>query len=400
MPLYEYEAKTYEGKTIRGKMEGNDEAAVTSALRKQNYYPVKIRPFSKIGLNMDIADFQKVKIKDISIFCRQFSVIITSGITILRGLEIVKLQTENKKLARILGEVFEDVQKGKTFSAAMGRHGDFPDMLINMIEVGEASGTLDHIMSRMAVYYDKEYKLQQKIKQALTYPAVISVVAVAVVIFLVAKVIPTFVSMLEGAGELPLPTRIVIGLSDFIRFKWYILVFIIIALTILIRAYIKTDSGRNELDRLKLNMPMFGKIFRKIITSRFARTFGTLIGSGVPLLQSLTICSSVVGNAVVKGALDEAREDIKRGATIGDTLSKSGQFPLMLTHMIKIGEESGSLDDVLTKTSDFYENEVEVATAQLTTMIEPLIIVVLGGVVAFIILSILLPMFQLYDSIG
>lgn len=399
IPVYSYEAKTYEGKVVKGKMEANDETAVRTSLRSQNYFPVKINKYAK-GLNSNLGDFKKVTIKDISIFCRQFSVIITSGISILKGLEIVKQQTENKRLVSILNDVFEDVQRGKTLSSAMGAYKEFPEMLINMIEVGEAGGTLDRIMERMAVYYDKEYKLQQKIKQALTYPAVICVVAVGVVTFLVAKVIPTFVGMLQGAGKLPLPTRIVIGISDFVRFKWYILVLIIAALVIGIRTMLRTEDGKLKFDKLKLDMPMFGKVYKKIVTSRFARTFGILLGSGVPLLQSMTICSNVVGNEIVKRVLEDSREDIKKGISIGDTLSKTPLFPVMLTHMIKIGEETGSLDDVLNKTSEFYDNEVDTATAQLTTMIEPVIIVVLGVVVAFIIISILLPMFQMYETIG
>lgn len=397
IPVFNYEAKTYEGKIVKGKMEAESEGGVMTSLRNQNYFPVKISRHNALNTSVD---FSRVSIKDISIFCRQFSVVITAGISILRALEIVKQQTDNKKLSRILGEVFEDVQKGKTLSAAMGIHKEFPDMLINMIEVGEAGGTLDRIMERMAIYYDKEYKLQQKIRQALTYPAVISVVAVGVVTFLVAKVVPTFTSMLTSAGgKLPLPTRILLGISDFVRFKWYILVVIIAALIVVIRSILKTDDGKLKFDSYKLKMPIFGKIYKKIVTSRFARTFGILLGSGVPLLQSISICSSVVGNEVVKRSLEDSREDIKKGISIGDTLTKSSLFPIMLTHMIKIGEESGSLDDVLTKTSDFYDNEVDTATAQLTTMIEPIIIVVLGGVVAFIIISILLPMFEMYNSI-
>lgn len=399
MPLYEYEAKSYDGRVIKGRMEANDELSVTSTLRQQNFYPVNIRLFKK-GLNVDMVDLKKVTIKDISIFCRQFSVVITAGISILRGLEIVKQQTENKKLLGILNVVYEDVQMGKSLSTAMGKHPEFPEMLKNMIEVGEASGTLDTILQRMAVYYDKEYKQQQKIRQALTYPIVVCIVAVAVVIFLVTKVIPSFISILSsnGSTSLPLPTRMVLGLSNFIRYKWYILVIIIALIVFGIKAMVKSEEGREKFDNFKLTMPLFGKINKKILTARFARTFGILMGSGVPLLQSIGICSNVVGNTVVRKVLDASRDDIKKGSSIADTLTKANLFPMMLTQMIKIGEESGSLDDVLTKTSDFYDTEVETATAQLTTMIEPIIIIVLGVIVAFIILSIILPMFDMYKA--
>ncbi|MDF2673726.1 MAG: pilC [Clostridiales bacterium] len=401
MPLYEYEAKSTAGDVIKGKMESADELVVVDAVRKMGYFPMKVKAY-KPGLNIDLSEFKRVTIKDISIFCRQLSVIITSGISILRGLEIVRQQTENPKLKKDLGVVLDDVQRGNSLSTAMAKHKGFPSMLINMIEIGETSGTLDKIMDRMASYFEKEYKLSQKIKQAMTYPIVIAIVAVGVVTFLVTNVIPTFVGMLTSSGvtTLPLPTRIVIGLSDFIRYKWYVIVFFIILFSVLFYIYRKSPTGRFALDKFKLGAPIFGKINKKILTSRFARTFGILMGSGVPLMQSLVICSNIAGNIVIKNLLDFTSEQVKKGAGIGDTLESQGVFPVMLTQMIKIGEESGTLDEVLTKTSDFYDNEVDTATAQLTSMIEPVIIVVLGIVVGFIILSIILPMFEMYNSVA
>lgn len=401
MPVYEYEAKSTSGSILKGKMESADELVVVDALRKMGYFPMRVKVY-KPGLNIDLSEFQRVTIKDISIFCRQFSVIITSGISILRGLEIVRQQTENSKLKKELGSVLDDVQRGNSLSSAMAKYKAFPSMLVNMIEIGETSGTLDKIMGRMTSYFEKEYKLNQKIKQAMTYPIVIAIVAIGVVTFLVTNVIPTFVGMLTSSGvtTLPLPTRIVIGLSDFIKFKWYIIIIFIIFFSVLFYLYRKSTSGRLVLDKFKLKAPIFGKIYKKILTSRFARTFGILMGSGVPLMQSLVICSNIAGNVVIKNVLDYTSEQVKKGAGIGDTLESKGIFPVMLTQMIKIGEESGALDDVLTKTSDFYDNEVDTATAQLTTMIEPVIIVVLGVVVGFIILSIILPMFEMYNSVA
>lgn len=401
MPLYEYDAKSTSGSILRGKMESSDELIVVDTLRKMGYFPVRIKVY-KPGMNVDLSQLTRVTIKDISIFCRQFSVIITSGISILRGLEIARQQTENSKLKKGLDNVFDDVQRGNSLSAAMGKHKIFPSMLVNMVEIGETSGTIDSIMERMAVYFEKEYKLNQKIKQAMTYPIVIAFVAVGVVTFLVTNVIPAFVSMLASSGvtTLPLPTRIIIGLSDFIKYKWYVIITLIIILYILLYIYRKSDSGRLALDKFKLGVPIFGKLYKKILTSRFARTFGILMGSGVPLMQSLVICSNIAGNVVIKNVLNYTAEQVKKGAGIGGTLESKGVFPIMLTQMIKIGEESGTLDDVLTKTSDFYDNEVDTATAQLTSMIEPVIIVVLGVVVGFIILSIILPMFEMYNSMG
>lgn len=399
MPVYEYEAKSTAGTIIRGKMESADELVVVDSLRKMGYFPMKVKEY-KPSLNLDLSEFKKVTIKDISIFCRQFSVIITSGISILRGMEIVRQQTENSKLKKELGIVLDDVQRGNSLSSSMAKHRIFPSMLVNMIEIGETSGTLDRIMERMAAYFEKEYKLNQKIKQALTYPTLIAIVAIGVVTFLVANVIPTFVGMLRSSGvtTLPLPTRIIIGISDFIRFRWYVIILFIITFCVLFYIYRKSTSGRLALDTFKLKAPIFGRIYKKIITSRFARTFGILMGSGVPLIQSLGICSNIAGNMIIKNTLDYTSEQVKKGAGIGDTLEAKGIFPLMLTQMIKIGEESGTIDDVLSQTSDFYDNEVDTATAQLTSMIEPVIIVVLGVVVGFIILSIIMPMFEMYNS--
>lgn len=399
MPIFSYEAKSLDGQTIKGQLDAVDETAVIAHIRSRDFYPINIK---RQGINTDIsaANFKKIKIKDISLFARQFAALITSGITIMRGLEIVAKQTDNLKLKAILEDISQDVQKGKSLSSSMGKHDEFPDMFVSMVEVGEASGTLDTIMERTAVYYEKQYKLQQKIKQATTYPKLLVIVAIFAVSFLVAKVVPTFAGLINGAGgTMPLPTRILMGISSFISNFWYILIGIVILCIFLYRSYYKSPDGRKSIDRIKLTIPLFGKINKKILTSNFASTFGILLSSGVQLMESLTICSQVVNNVIVKEALEDTMEQIKKGYSLGDTLESMAIFPPMLTQMVKIGEESGTLDQVLARTSDFYDNEVDSATAQLTSLIEPLIIVVLGGVIAFIILSILLPMFEVYSTI-
>jgi len=400
LPIFSYEAKAIDGQMIKGQLDAVDETAVIAHIRSRDFYPVNIK---RQGINTEIsaAKLKKITVKDISLFARQFAALITSGITIMRGLEIVAKQTENPKLKLILEDICQDVQKGKSLSSSMAKHEEFPDMFISMVEVGEASGTLDSIMERTAVYYEKQYKLQQKIKQATTYPKILIIVAILAVAFLVVKVVPTFAGLIEGAGgTMPLPTRILMGVSSFMGKFWYVLIGIAILCVFLYKSYYKSPDGRKNIDRIKLTMPMFGKINKKILTSSFASTFGILLSSGVQLMESLTICSQVVGNVIVKEALEETREQIKKGYSLGDTLESKDIFPPMLTQMVKIGEESGTLDQVLAKTSDFYDSEVDTATAQLTSMIEPIIIVVLGGVIAFIIISIMLPMFEVYNSIA
>lgn len=398
MPIFEYEAITLKGDSLKGKVEAMSEEAASNNLRTRGYYPITIREYKEV-LNVDLSKFQKVKTKDIAIFCRQFSVIISAGISILRGLSIVKEQTESKKLKVILTEVLDDVQKGKALSDSLKKHKDIPEMLCSMIEVGEAGGTLDVIMERMAIYYDKENELNRKVKGALTYPSVISFFAIAVVILLITKVLPTFIGMMNGAA-LPLPTKILLGISNFITTKWYILILGIVVLVILYRGYAASESGKYTLARIKMKAPIFGKLYMKIVTARFARTFGILMGSGVPLLSAMEICAEVVGNLIVKDTLISTSDELKKGLGIGDTLTNRNIFPIMLTQMIKIGEESGSLDTVLTKTAEFYDGEVDSATAQLTSLIEPIIIVLLSVVVGFIVISIILPMFAMYNAVG
>lgn len=400
MPIYTYESKNIHGIILKGKIEAVDEKSVTLALREKNYYPVKIKEY-KESMNVDLSDFKKISLKDISIFCRQFSVIISAGISIIRAIEIVKEQTENPKLKKILNSVNEEIQKGKTLSVAMREHKEMPDMLINMLEVGETSGTLDKIMRTMASYYEKEYKQQQKIKQAMTYPMVISIFALLVVTGLVVKVIPIFTGMItKSGGVIPTPTRLVVGISGFLRTKGLLLLLIILFIVVIVKCNDKKNKNKFKNDSFKMKMPVFGKIYIKIITARFARTFGILMSSGVSLMQSIDICSQMLESKIIGDMLMSVKEEIKKGARMGDSLSSRKIFPVMLTQMIKIGEESGNLDEVLVKTADYYDDEVDVATAKMTTLIEPAIIIVLAVVVGFIIFSIILPIFSMYNSVG
>ncbi|AGK98210.1 type II secretion system F family protein [Clostridium pasteurianum] len=401
MPTFQYEAKTTKGNIIKGKIDAVGEEAIIEILRRKDYYPIKIAEY-KEGFNVNLSEYQKVPMKDIAIFARQFAVVLEAGITILRAIEILKEQSENKKLKRILSEVFEEVQKGNSLSESMGKYKDFPKMFISMISVGEASGTLDSIMNRMAGYYDKEYRLRQKIKSAVTYPIIVSVFAFLVVVMLVTFVLPKFVVMLDslGAKELPLPTRIVMGSSSIIQHYYILIILIVIAIIIIANSLLKTKKGTIALDTFKMKVPMFGSIYQKIVTARFARTFGILVTSGLSVLESIDISKEVVGNVVIKNVLDLLEEDIKKGESLGESLKTSNVFPLMLSQMIKIGEDSGTLDYVLDKTAEFYDGEVDSATAQIAVMVEPLIIIVLAAVVGFIIISVILPIFDIYNAMG
>lgn len=403
MPIFSYEAKTKQGATRKGKMEAVDEEAVVASLREIDVYPVSIKHYKETALNIDLAEFKKVSLKDIYIFCREFSYIIAAGIGIVRAMDILKEQTENPRLKKVIINVSDSVQKGESLSSSMAKYSEFPAMLVNMVAVGEASGTMDEIMLRMANYYSNEYKQQQKVKQALTYPMMISLFAIVIVNVLVIKVLPTFtnMSMQNGvsADDLPMPTKIVTAISNFMINYWYVILLLIVVIGLLFKYLIKGNRSIT-FDKYKLKMPVFGAINKKVVTARFARTFGMLIGTGIPIVKSIEICSEIVENNFIKDILINTKGEIEKGAGLGETLESRSVFPVMLVQMIKIGEESGTIDSVLTKTAEFYDGEVEVATAQMTTMIEPIIIAVLGVVVAFIVVSIIMPMFQMYSAMG
>jgi type IV pilus assembly protein PilC len=398
LPIFLYEAKLVTGEIRKGKMDAVDENAVRSALRSMECYPVMIKQEGKSDI--DFTKFTRVKIKDVAVFCRQFSYILVSGMNIVKALEILKEETENKKLKQSIAMVYEDVQKGRALSVSMRNHEVFPNMLVNMIAVGEASGNLDDMMVKMADYYDKEYDQVQKVKKAMTYPVMIAIVAVLVVNYLIIFVLPKLLgAVMEDKEKLPLPTKILLAMSDFMKAYWYLVIGIVILVIIIFRA-IKRNGNNTEMDKFKLKVPIFGKLSLKLAQAKFARTFGMLLNSGLTVIESLEISSRILGNKHLEGLLYQSIEDIKKGISISDSIKAKGIFNNMFIQMLKIGEESGTLDDVLGKTASFYDKEAETATAQMTTMIEPLIIVVLAVVVGFIILSIILPMFDMFDAAG
>ena len=398
MPIFQYEAKLLNGEIKKGKIDAVDENAVRTALRAMNCYPLMIKEEGK-G-NIDLGKFASVKTKDIAIFCRKFSYILVSGMNIVKALEILKDETENKKLAEAVTMLYDDVQKGRSLSASMKNQSVFPEMLINMVAVGEASGSLDEIMVRMADYYDKEFEQSQKVKQAMTYPAIIAIVAVIVVNLLIVFVLPKLLgTMMDDPEKLPLPTKILLGMSNFMRNYWYIILFVVVALIVVINIRKKNEKSI-EVDKFKLKIPVFGKLTLKIAQAKFARTFGMLLNSGLPVIESMTIVSRTLENKYLESILAQSVEDVKKGISISASLKSKEIFSTMLIQMIKIGEESGTLDDVLGKTAAFYDKEADTARAQMTTMIEPIIIMLLAVVVGFIIIAVIIPMFDSYDTVA
>lgn len=339
----------------------------------------------------------RVTSKDITIFTRQFAVMIKSGVPIVRCLEILAEQTQNKTFKRIITEITQDVETGSTLSDALGRHKPpFDSLYVSMARAGEAGGVLDKTLARVAEHLEKSEALKGKIKSAATYPSVIFVVAIGASLFMLTCIIPTYARMFEGFGaDLPVLTKMVLALSKFLINYFLLIIVAVVALVLGLRAYIKTKKGRFKYDTFMLNMPLFGPLIRKAAIARFSRTLSTLTSSGVPVLTGLEITAITAGNAVIEKAVLEARTSISQGKTIYEPLKASGVFTPLVTDLIRVGEESGSVAEMLEKVADFYDTEVDTAVATLTSLIEPITIVFLGGIVGVLLMSMYLPMFQL-----
>lgn len=403
MPIYDYSAKDLNGQTINGTIESNSKDDVLQFIRGKECFPLKIEEQKKsYNVDVNFEFIQKVKLKDLALFCRQFATTLRSGISVVESVSILRKQTTSKKLAQVLDMVYEDILKGNSLSASMAKESKvFPFLLVNMIETGEVSGNLDNVMEDMADHFEKEYRLGQKVKSALTYPIVVCIIAILMVTLLLTFVMPTFVSMFDSFGaELPGPTKLLMGISSSLKHFWYVYILLIGISIYLIKKYISTPQGRHRYDKFLLTMPLFGQLNTKVVMERFASTISVLLASGVDILQAVEIVQRVVGNEHIKASLQQVREGVRKGFGLGKTMESTGSFPPLVYQMVDVGENSGTLDYVLQKVADFYESEVETAIGQLTTMIEPLIIVVLGGVVGFIVIAMIMPIFDLYNVIG
>ncbi|MGG7325474.1 type II secretion system F family protein [Clostridium baratii] len=400
MPLYKYEAKNMDGKKLRGKLNIDNEEELRRKLKSKGYFLISYEnEESLINLNLNI--FYKVSQKDLSILCRELYFSFSSGINILESISIVKNQVENKKLENILENVFKEVEKGKMLSDAFSKFKDIPKLFIDMIKVGEATGRLDEIMKDLADYYDKQYKQERKVKNALIYPKFLISFSLLIVAVLVAYVVPIFVENLLSANQkLPLPTRIVIALSSFIKNE-ILLILIIILVIFLIKRFI-LDKNKAYIffrDKLKLKVKVLGTVSRQIMTARFARTFSILFAGGISVIDCMEISANVVENEYAKNKLLRCRDLIDNGSTIGDALATLDIFPKMLVQSIRVGEESGSVDKTLKKASDFYDSEANFALEKITNLIEPVMIIILALVVGFVVLSLVLPMFSMYQAV-
>ena len=399
MGKFKYRVMNSEGEKIEGSYEANSKDEVIDFISGNGYYPLLIEEISE-SKNIEINFNSKVKLKDLSVFCRQFYTMLNAGVPILTCLDILSNQIENKKLRQATKDINEEVEKGGVLSDAMKKHADvFPDLLVSLVASGEASGNLDDIMLRMATHYEKENKINNKVKGALIYPMVLGTVAIGAVVFILTFVMPTFTEIFKQSGTvLPWSTRFLLGLSEGIKNYW-IYIIILIGLSVFgLKIFLKTDQGVLISSNLKLKLPILKKLNQMIIVSRFTRTLSTLIASGLPLIEALRIVSEVAGNKIAEIALLKIRDKVMRGESLYSSMVESEIFPPMLYSMVKIGEETGSLDDILNKTADFYDEELEAIIQTSVALLEPILIVVMGFVIGFMIVSIMIPMFDSYGQ--
>ncbi len=403
MPHYTYKVRDLTGRLMSGTIEAENVRQVVERLRDRNCYVIDIKRKAVRNWEFSIKlPTRKIGSSVLAVFSRQLATMITAGVPLLNALEICTQQLDNGRLGDTLSSVAAELEGGSSFADALRKHHKiFPALFINLIEVGEMGGVLDEVLEQLAVNYEREHDIREKVKSALTYPTVVLVLAILAIIFLLTFVLPTFIAMLQSLGAaLPLPTRIVIGTSKFMQKFWYMAPLAVFVALVLFYNLTSQGPGRLYWHRILLRLPIAGRLHRLTVISRFSRSLGTLIRGGVPLLQALEVVKRTAGNAVVEEGITRAQDFIREGQGMVQPLKECGVFPPMVIQMVQVGEETGTLDDMLNRLSQFYDREVDTMVTRLSTIIEPALIVFLGGIVGFIIVSILLPMFSIITAVG
>jgi type IV pilus assembly protein PilC len=400
MAVFRYSAKDNTGRLISGVIEADTDANVVDRLRDMGFFITNLeRTVERGDVLQSLQGLFGIGLKDLAIFSRQFATMVNSGLSLVRTLSILEQQTSNRRLKQIIAQVRVDVEAGRPLSDAMGRHPKaFSTLYVNMVKAGETGGVLDEVLERVATYLEKEQALRAKIKSAMVYPILLTVAALGGLFFMTMVILPQFESLfkeLGAGGTLPLPTQIAISVSAAIRRFWWLMFIITGVLAYALRRYVRTPAGRERWDRFKLRMPIVGELNRKIVVARFTRTLGTLIASGVPIMQALEVVAKAIDNMVIGNAIDAVRASIREGQTIAIPLQFSGVFPPMVVQMAKVGEETGALEQMLEKVADFYDVEVESTVASLTSMLEPLLIIFMGVIVGAMVIALYLPIFSL-----
>ena len=401
---FQYKVKDKSGKVVEGSLEAENAQLVVSKLRSMGYVPIEIQQSGGPGLQKELklpGLSDRIKLKDVAVFSRQFATMINSGLSLLRSLNILAEQTESKALAEVVGQVRMDVEKGSSLSQAMSKHPKaFGRLYVSMVRAGEVGGALDSVLLRLADTIEKQVELRRKVKSAMTYPVVVAALVLTIVAAMLLFVIPMFEGIYKQlGGTLPAPTRVLISLSNFLRKLWYVAFAGIVGGAFAFRKWIASEEGRKQWDAIKLKVPVFGKLVRKTALARFSRTLSALVRSGVPILESLDIVAETAGNYVVATAVRETQAAVKRGDPLSRKLEDHPVFPPMVVQMMAVGEETGALDEMLDKIADFYDQEVEATVDALTSLIEPILIVVMGVCVGGMIISLYLPMFNIIKLI-
>ncbi|MFG6495442.1 type II secretion system F family protein [Fictibacillus sp. UD] len=402
MAQFSYVGRDKSGKKRTGSVLGLSKREVVLKLKEKGIAVTEVQEMKQTLFNKEISLGSPVKSQQFVIFLRQFATLLRAGVSVVDSTSILSAQTESKALQKVLADVEEELRQGNPLSSAISRHRNvFPPMVINMVSAGEAGGSLDDTLDQLATYFEKQHYTKQKIISAMMYPMIVGVVAVFVVIFLLAKVVPTFAAMLQDAGgELPAITLFVLAASNFVQEFWWFLITLFVLFYLALLIIRKNKSSRYYFDYVILKVPVFGKLLQKSALARMTRTLSSLFSSSVPILQSLSIVEKVVENEVVAKVIRESRSSLETGQRLTEPMKKHWIFPPLVTQMISIGEETGSLDEMLSKVADFYEKEVETGTDRLKAMIEPLMIVFLASVVGTIVVSVMVPMFEIYKTIG
>jgi type IV pilus assembly protein PilC len=400
MPTFAYTFRDSMGTVRSGTSEAESAEILRKRLQEQGFTVTEVR---QIRAQRPGGGWGRVKLSDLAIFCRQFSTMQDAGVSIVRSLDVLAQQTQSAKLRRVIMDMQAEVEAGQTLSKAMSKYPNvFSNLFIGLIRAGEVGGVLEESLQRLAAFLEADVALRRKVRAAMTYPTIVVIAALAIVIGLVTFILPKFFDVFKDLGikEFPVMTQMLMDFSNFLTSRWYVMIAVVVLLVIAFRMFVRTRIGRRLYDRLKLKLPVFGPLNHKIALARFSRTLSTLLSSGVPILQALETVAGTVANEIIAEAVMEARARIREGDRIGPPLEKSGMFPPMVVHMISIGEESGALDQMLSKVADFYESEVESTLQSLTSAIEPVLIVLLGGMVGFIVISLLLPLITAVQSLA
>ena len=400
METFSYKAVDASGKDVKGAIEAESKDEAARKIKEQGFTPISIGKQGALDKDVNLSFFgpRKIPARDMSVFCRQFASILKAGVSVINALEMLGEQTENKRLKEAIERTQSSVEN---LSDSMRENEEFPSILVDMIKAGEASGSLENSLTRMAVQFEKDAKLKGVVKKAMMYPIVLIFVMIGVIVVMLTFVIPSFMTMFEDLdSELPITTRMILAMSDSVKGYWYVYLIVVIGIVVGVKLYGNTENGRHNLDKLKLKIPVFGLLQTKSACASFARTMSTLLQAGMPMIDALEISASTMKNVLYYDALEKVKSGVSLGLPLSNQLRTSGLFPPMVVHMVGIGEETGNVEEMLTNSAVYYEEEVEVQTQTLTSLMEPIIIILMALVVVMLILAIYQPMIQLYNTLG